>query len=259
MTAVIDTEVTTALALIEPEVEPAEEVLAEIVDAEIVDEDITDEDITASVDTTVLDLPRAQRLDKKIRAAGEKIASGYDSLMNLMEQAADGSIHVALGYGTLVDYFNNAVDFKPTDADERKLMVEALSSKGFSQRLTAKVLGASQSTVRDDLAAAKASGSYSPPAKKTGVDNKEYVNQEAAEKPAQGDADESPKPQQAKALTAALGLITKAAERLEASFTDTDNFDADVNPELIADAFKEIRAAQARINKVGKTLSALNK
>jgi len=130
-------------------------------------------------------------------------------------------------------------------------MVEAMSTKGFSQRLIGKTLGVSQSTVRDALA--QPSSDYSPPATTQGIDGKEYTR---AEKPADGDAEAVTKPRQAAALKTAIKAATKVAELLEDVFADTDNFDADVNPELIAESFKEFRAQVARINKVSKSLSS---
>lgn len=268
MTATIESTETaettsTELAIVDPVIEPAE-----IIDAEIVEEEDDDTPLAPGV---ALELPegtlpqaKAEALDKKLRAANDKLASGFDTLLNLMEQAASGHIHLSLGYETIVDYLNEAVTFAPTDSGERRLMAAAMAGKGFSQRLTAKVLGVSQSTVRDDLKDAKVSGDYSPTATKDGIDGKTYTNteksvEEVREEAATKDADTAPAPLgQAKALKAALNAVTKAAGLLEGAFENTDNFDADVNPELVAEVFKELRKTCTRINAVGKKLSTLS-
>lgn len=267
MTAAV---ITTEIAIPEPVfVEPAEAEFIDMptgtpIEAEFVDLGHVDGkgcvkdlvEVTATViDTVLLTEAKARSLDKKIRSAGDKVASGFDTLLTLMEQATEGSIHLALGFVSLSAYFNEAIRIAPTDTDERQLMAGAMSGKGMSQRAIAKALGVSQSTVRDDLK--DVSSDDSPggePAVTVGVDGKEYAR---PEKPAESDAEPVEKPRQAKALAAAVKAVTKVAEVLEDAFADTDNFDADVNPELIADTFKSIRAAASRINKVGRTLSSL--
>lgn len=62
---------------------------------------------------------------------------------------------------------------------------------------------------------------------------------------------------QAKALADAIRALAKSAAALEAAFIGADNFDHDVNPEIVADAFKDIRSHIATINKAGKAVKDL--
>lgn len=57
---------------------------------------------------------------------------------------------------------------------------------------------------------------------------------------------------QAKALASASRALMAAAKSLETAFPEgTENFDSDVNPEMILEHFKLMRGAATRINKVG--------
>lgn len=93
----------------------------------------------------------AKALDKKIRAASDKLSTQTESLLNLLEEAAAGSIHEALGLPSWTAWFKDAVQINVSDRFERKELVKMMSGKGMSQRAIAGSLGVSQKTVDRDL------------------------------------------------------------------------------------------------------------
>ena len=94
---------------------------------------------------------KAKQLDKRIRAASTRFANEGDKLLDLLEEAATGQIHVALGFTSWTAYVKEACDFKVSDREERKALVSIMSGKGMSQRAIAGTLGVSQKTVDRDL------------------------------------------------------------------------------------------------------------
>ena len=122
----------------------------------------------------VLSLDAAQALDLRIRVEQTKAGQALARLYDLMSEAAEGSIHVALGYASLSDYFNDAIHLAPSDAQERKLMVAVMSGKGLSQRAIASALGVGVGTVNRDLASVP-DGTVDTESKVTkGINGKEY-------------------------------------------------------------------------------------
>lgn len=93
----------------------------------------------------------AKALDKKIRNASDKVSTYTESLLNLLEEAAAGSIHEALGLPSWTAWFKDAVQISVSDRFERKELVKMMSGKGMSQRAIAGSLGVSQKTVDRDL------------------------------------------------------------------------------------------------------------
>ena len=93
----------------------------------------------------------AKALDKKIRAASDKLSTQTESLLNLLEQAAAGSIHEALGMSSWTAWFMDAVQITISDRFERKELAKMMSGKGMSQRSIAGVLGVAQKTIDRDL------------------------------------------------------------------------------------------------------------
>lgn len=93
----------------------------------------------------------AKALDKKIRSASDKVSTYTESLLNLLEEAAAGSIHEALGLPSWTAWFKDAVRISVSDRFERKELVKMMSGKGMSQRAIAGSLGVSQKTVDRDL------------------------------------------------------------------------------------------------------------
>jgi hypothetical protein len=93
----------------------------------------------------------AKALDKKIRAASDKLSTQTENLLDLLEQAASGSIHEALGMSSWTAWFKDAVQINVSDRFERKELAKMMSGKGMSQRAIAGSLGVSQKTIDRDL------------------------------------------------------------------------------------------------------------
>lgn len=93
----------------------------------------------------------AKALDKKIRTASDRLSTSTENLLNLLEQAAAGAIHEALGMPSWTAWFKDAVQISVSDRFERKELVKMMSGKGMSQRAIAGSLGVSQKTVDRDL------------------------------------------------------------------------------------------------------------
>lgn len=93
----------------------------------------------------------AKALDKKIRTASDKLSTQTENLLNLLEQAAAGQIHEALGLPSWTAWFKDAVQITLSDRFERKELAKLMSGKGMSQRAIAGALGVSQKTVDRDL------------------------------------------------------------------------------------------------------------
>jgi transcriptional regulator with XRE-family HTH domain len=93
----------------------------------------------------------AKALDKKIRTASDRLSTTTENLLNLLEEAAAGAIHEALGLPSWTAWFKDAVQINVSDRFERKELVKMMSGKGMSQRAIAGSLGVSQKTVDRDL------------------------------------------------------------------------------------------------------------
>jgi hypothetical protein len=94
---------------------------------------------------------KAKALDKKIRAASDKVSTSTENLLDLLEEAAAGNIHEALELPSWTAWFADAVQISISDKHERKELVKLMSGKGMSQRAIAGTLGVSQKTVDRDL------------------------------------------------------------------------------------------------------------
>lgn len=93
----------------------------------------------------------AKALDKKVRAASDKASSQMETLLSLLEQAAAGSIHVALGLPSWTAWVKDAAVITLSDRFERKELAKLMSGKGMSQRAIAGALGVAQKTIDRDL------------------------------------------------------------------------------------------------------------
>lgn len=103
------------------------------------------------VDPQALTEKQAKALDKRIRSASDKLSTSTENLLELLEQAAAGAIHEALGLSSWTAWFKDAVQIQVSDKFERKELVKMMSGKGMSQRAIAGSLGVSQKTVDRDL------------------------------------------------------------------------------------------------------------
>lgn len=93
----------------------------------------------------------AKALDKKVRTASDRLSTTTENLLNLLEEAAAGSIHLALGLPSWTAWFKDAVQISISDRFERKELAKMMSGKGMSQRAIAGSLGVSQKTIDRDL------------------------------------------------------------------------------------------------------------
>src|SRR6185312_6935765 len=84
---------------------------------------------------------QAKALNKKIEAASEKVSASREQLVDLLDEAARGQIHIALGYASWTAWFSETVQIRPLDVADRKELVKMMTSKGMSQRAAAKALG----------------------------------------------------------------------------------------------------------------------
>jgi hypothetical protein len=98
-----------------------------------------------------LSLAKAKALDKRIRSASNRVAQDMNTLIDLLEQAFTGQIHVTLGLPSWPAYVKEAADIQVSDRYERKEYAKLMSGKGMSQRVIADVLGVSQKTIDRDL------------------------------------------------------------------------------------------------------------
>lgn len=103
------------------------------------------------VEPQLLTEKQAKALDKRIRTASDKLSTTTENLLELLEQAAAGAIHEALGLSSWTAWFKDAVQIQVSDKFERKELVKMMSGKGMSQRAIAGSLGVSQKTVDRDL------------------------------------------------------------------------------------------------------------
>lgn len=75
-----------------------------------------------------LSKPQAKALDKRIRTASDKVATSVNTLLNLLEEAAPGQIHRALGATSWTAWFRDAVQL------ERKSLMSLMSGRAMSQK-----------------------------------------------------------------------------------------------------------------------------
>jgi WhiB family transcriptional regulator, redox-sensing transcriptional regulator len=232
---------------------------------------------------SLLDTKHARELDTQIRAQSAFVASGFETLLGLMKQAAVGQIHKALKradgtqYRSITDYFNDAVKIRPKDASERRLMAEAMSDEGMSVRAIGNALGVSRETIRRDLNAEAATdtnvsvdttaqteadvtpttnGVNGQPVTDpviTGINGKTYKRKPKDNKPKDTPPADTPTNRgQAKTLKRAYQAIAKAIGDLDAAFPHLDHVDADLDIELL----RNLATAADRIGTLARNLGA---
>jgi len=194
----------------------------------------------------LLSTSEAKALDKKIRATTTKVNDNMSLLFDLMEQAVEGEIHKPLGYASISDYFSEAVDIAPSSASERKIMATLMSGKGLSQRAIASALNVSVGTVKSDLSDAEKGATVSP-------DGRTFTPREVEEEEEDATEDHG----QAKALVKAQRAVQSAAEALQEAFANGNHFDHDVNPTLIRNSIRDIKAAWSECLDVFKKVGAI--
>jgi hypothetical protein len=97
-----------------------------------------------------LTLPLAEELDRRLRAASDRVANDLDELLNLIEQAVEYRIWETLGYPSLAAYLFDAVRYAPTDRNDRKKIVALMAQREVTNRSLAALLGVDESTIRAD-------------------------------------------------------------------------------------------------------------
>jgi hypothetical protein len=112
--------------------------------------DTLDAEILDNYGPEVLTEKAAKALDKKIRTATAKVDTNYHALVDLLEEAAKGKIHVALDYKSWPAYVKDAVNFAPMNTIEWQAIVATMTGRGMSQRAIADALTVSKGTVQND-------------------------------------------------------------------------------------------------------------
>ncbi len=118
----------------------------------------------------------AERLTTRIRLCLDTIADNIEQVVPLIEEAKAANVHEALGYRSWTAYVSERFGgvLGRLDRSERRPLVLLLSEQGMSTRAIGSVVGASEGTVRNDLAGAQ---DYAP-GPVTGIDGKTYVRRE---------------------------------------------------------------------------------
>lgn len=145
----------------------------------------------AVIDAEIVEVPeplsegKAKVLDKRIRQASARVIDNTAMLLNLLDEAAAGQIHVALGFPSWTAWVKDAVQISPTDEVERKSLVSLMNGKGMSQRAIASVLDVNQATVSRDLSECEgdAEREGDAPASTEGLDGKIYTKREKKQEP----------------------------------------------------------------------------
>jgi hypothetical protein len=94
---------------------------------------------------------KAQALHKKIQTAVGQWHTKRDAVLDLLNEAAAGQIHISLGYKSWPAYLADTVQIVPANMEERQELAVAMSAKGLTQRPIAAILGVSQKTIDRDL------------------------------------------------------------------------------------------------------------
>lgn len=176
----------------------------------------------------------ARKLDKRIRLASIRVADESATLLDLLEEAERGQIHIALGKRSWIEYVKEAVNITPINAAERKAMVSLMAGKGLSTHLMAALLGVNQSTTRRDVLELKESGDANASTEILGPDGKTYKR----ERPPKQDVidaevvEDEPEPEERKASD----VIDDFGENIDylmpavQAFTDILKDDAELFP-----------------------------
>jgi transcriptional regulator with XRE-family HTH domain len=191
----------------------------------------------ATIDAEVLPEPlsegKAKVLDKRIRQAGIRVADQTASLLDLLEEALVGKIHVALGFPSFTAYVKEAVRITPTDVDERKALVSMMSGKGLSQRAMAAVAGVDQATISRDLAG---DANASTNGQTIGTDGKTYKRKEKEQEPLDVEFEEEPEEEERKPAD----VVEDFGSEIDTLLIDVQAFKDVLDDELFDKARKRI-------------------
>jgi hypothetical protein len=137
-----------------------------------------------------LTLHEAQQLTGRIKLKVGTIQDNIDALASLVTRAKNGAADEVLGYESWTAYIVDVVGSDPNDLtrDERQKFVGFLADEGMSTRAIASVVGVSNKTVHQDIAASTVTKGNSRPATVTSLDGRErpstqpsYINTETGE------------------------------------------------------------------------------
>jgi hypothetical protein len=101
-----------------------------------------------------MDADAARRLTERIRIAAANYTDAKAKVLRLVDRAKAGSAHLALGYKSWTAYLSDVLSDEPLRLarEDRRELVTRLADEGMSTRAIAPIVGASKSTVADDLA-----------------------------------------------------------------------------------------------------------
>jgi N6-adenosine-specific RNA methylase IME4/transposase-like protein len=131
--------------------------------------------LAARENVTALSRDAAERLTTRISLKLGTLADAYESVMPLIREAIDGKAHEVLGYPSIGAYAADRFGDSLTrlGVDMRRDVVGELLSAGMSIRAIAPIVGASKSTVANDIAQLSNSGQLIPPETITGMDGRQ--------------------------------------------------------------------------------------
>jgi transposase-like protein len=132
--------------------------------------------MSAEIVPLALTTDEARRLTERIRLAARTFAESRDKVIALVGEAKAGDAHTALGYPSWTAYLTDVLGDEPLrlPRDDRKEMVALLAAEGMSTRAIAPIVGASQSTIRDDVKELSSSTQFPErPATVTSLDGRE--------------------------------------------------------------------------------------
>lgn len=127
-----------------------------------------------------LTLAEAERLTERIRLTATSFMEARDKLAHLIREAQAGEVHKVLGIASWTEYVSQVFSDTPLmrlSRVERKELVVELADEGMSTRAIAPIVGASDRTVRYDLAD-RGGQDFPPdaePRQITGRDGKTYT------------------------------------------------------------------------------------
>lgn len=101
---------------------------------------------------SVTELMQARRLDSRIRLMSASAADGITKLVDLIAEAKEDQIHVALGFASWTAYLADALcEFNvAVNAASRRELVAVMADEGMSNRAIAQAVGVNEITVRRD-------------------------------------------------------------------------------------------------------------
>lgn len=124
----------------------------------------------------------ARRVTERIRAIAVTVKDQLEKLQTLLNEARDGEAWRVLGYASWTAYLADVMGEQPLrlPRDERQQIVGYLAGEGMSSRAIAPIVGATHSTVQQDV---KAGGRNLPPEPQvntvTGEVSVDYVTDQA--------------------------------------------------------------------------------